>query len=234
MFHECSNKKNQTRIWQKLPMYLDENSSTTDDSFHTHCIVFSPKRYDAWAERIQCKLHLVLHISSLLYCTWPVLFQAVHGEISSCSLQKIGDMNLLVSPTDRNQGLESNGKGCQKLMNSLRHFPLPPGIVIHILTHNHCISMGSPWCCQLNTDIAKTMTPYGGIAVLGTVKYKSDVSCMYEAVFLVFRMTAQARFFQNSYSHQCIKTGARFSSFQLAAPSTNCQIFQESFQSKVP
>lgn len=90
-----------------------------------------------------------------------------------------------------------------------------PGIVIHILTHNHCISMGSHWCCQLNTDIAKRTTPYGGIAVLGTVKYRSDVSCMYEAVFLVFRMTAQARFFQNSCSHQRIKTGPDFQVFNL-------------------
>lgn len=83
-------------------MYLDEDSSTTDDSFHTHCIVFSPKRYDAWEEKTECKLHLVLHISCLLNCTWPVLFQAVRGEISSCSFQKIAGMNLLVSPTDRN------------------------------------------------------------------------------------------------------------------------------------
>lgn len=93
-----------------------------------------------------------------------------------------------------------------------------PGIVIHILAHNHCISMGSHCCCQLNTDIAKKTTPYGGIAALGTVKYRSDVSCMYEAVFLVFRMTAQDRFFQNSYSHQGIETGVKFSSFQLTAP----------------
>lgn len=80
--------------------------------------------------------------------------------------------------------------------------------------------MGSHWYCQLNTDISKRTTPYGGIAALGTVKYRSDVSCMYEAVFLVFRVTAQARFFKNSYSHQGIDIGARFSSFQLTAPYT--------------
>lgn len=55
-----------------------------------------------WKKKTECKLHLVLHISCLLNCTWPVLFQAVRGEISSCSFQKIADMNLLVSPTDRN------------------------------------------------------------------------------------------------------------------------------------
>lgn len=97
-----------------------------------------------------------------------------------------------------------------------------PGIVI--LIHNHCISMGSHWFSQLNTDIAKRTTPYGGIATLGTVKYRSDVICMYEDVFLVFRMAAQVRFFQNSYSHQGIETWDRFSTFQFTAPCTGTLI----------
>jgi len=63
------------------------------------------------------------------------------------------------------------------------------GTFTHVLTHDRCISISSCWHCHLNTDITKRTIPYGGIAALGTVKYRNDVNCTYKAVFLVFRTT---------------------------------------------
>lgn len=51
------------------------------------------------------------------------------------------------------------------------------GTVAHVLNHDCCISLSSCWCYHLNTDISKKTTPYGGIAALSSVKYRSDVDC---------------------------------------------------------
>lgn len=147
----------------------------------------------------------------------------------------------MVNSKGRNQGLESNVEGCQKLMNSLKHFSLFPlrmsvaGTLAHVLTHDHCISMRSCWCCRLNTDITKRNTPYGGIAALGTVKYRSDVDCTYKAVFLVFRTTTQARFLQNSHSSSGYQNRGqilKFSTCSCLYWNNSCWIFQKSFSQK--
>lgn len=94
------------------------------------------------------------------------------------------------------------------------------GTVTHVPTHDLCISMSFCWCCHLHTDITKRTIPYGGIAALGTVKYRSDMNCTSKAIFLVFRMTRQADFSKTLGFYQGIKTRTRFSSFQLAATCT--------------
>lgn len=100
---------------------FDENSSTIV-SLCTEEYSFSSWRQDAWAEKTQCKtIFSLTHLLPVQLHVACFIGRCAHGNLI---LQHSKVMNLRVNPTERNQVLESNREGCQKLMNSLRHFPL--------------------------------------------------------------------------------------------------------------
>lgn len=203
--------------------------------FHTLCVL-SIWMQDVWAEKnsVQTSQSYIFPAHSLAY---GLFYQKVRGKKAHPVVFKIQETRTCSEGESFRQklgrDLKATGKGLEtnEFPQAFRTLPLGmyvAGTITHILTHDHCISPSSCWCCHLNTDISQRTTPYGGIAALSTVKYRSDVNCTYKTIFLVFRMTVQARFFltsQLSLGYQNKGQILKFSTCSCLYRDPNSQIF---------